>query len=110
VVDALLIVLKGSYNASLSQCLTRRDFFIGFLCFGSMYCSNFALKYVNYPFMVLSKSAKIMPGKRFKEYHMHIVIIIGSIRKVYTMHWSQYILASFITIGLILFNSSKVRE
>ncbi len=36
---------------------------LGGLTFGSMYCSNFALKFVNYPFVVLSKSAKIMPGK-----------------------------------------------
>jgi len=30
-----------------------------------MYCSNIALKFVNYPFVVLSKSAKIMPGMKF---------------------------------------------
>lgn len=58
----LFIVLKVSYNQPISSCLTKGDFLVGFLCFGSMYCSNFALKYVNYPFVVLSKSAKIMPG------------------------------------------------
>lgn len=38
---------------------------VGALCFASMYCSNFALKFVNYPFVVLAKSAKIMPGMIF---------------------------------------------
>ncbi len=36
------------------------------------------------------------------------MIIVGSIRKVYTMHWTQYILATFITLGLVLFNYDKV--
>ena len=36
---------------------------VGGLTFGSMYCSNFALKFADYPFVVLSKSAKIMPGR-----------------------------------------------
>jgi len=62
-----------------------------------MYCSNYALKFVNYPFVVLSKSAKIMP-----------VIIMGSLRKVYTLHPVQYLLATLISIGLILFNSHKL--
>ena len=57
------IVLKSSYSASIADHLTYRDFLLGGLTFGSMYCSNFALKFVNYPFVVLSKSAKIMPGK-----------------------------------------------
>lgn len=55
--------MKSSYKATLSECLTPRDFFIGFLNFGSMYCSNFALKFVDYPFLVLAKSAKILPSK-----------------------------------------------
>jgi hypothetical protein len=47
--------------------------------------------------MVLAKSAKIMP-----------VIIVGSWRGVYKMEKSQYLLATLITMGLILFNSNKV--
>lgn len=58
-----IIVLKISYNASLADSISRRDFLVGGLNFTSMYCSNEALKFVNYPFMVLAKSAKIMPGK-----------------------------------------------
>ena len=81
-----LLVLKSSYNASLSDHLTYRDFMLGGLTFGSMYCSNFALKFVNYPFVVLSKSAKIMPGKFESKTHPIIVIIVGSIRKIYKLH------------------------
>ena len=67
------IVLKISYaQASLTDCLTTRDVYVGCLGFGSMYCSNFAMKLVNYPFVILAKSAKIMP-----------VMIVGSIRGTY---------------------------
>lgn len=59
----IFLVLKASYKQSLADCLTKGDFLVGLLCFGSMFCSNYALKFVNYPFVVLSKSAKIMPGK-----------------------------------------------
>ena len=83
---------------------------LGGLTFGSMYCSNFALKFVNYPFVVLSKSAKIMPGKICSIIHSIIVIIVGSIRKIYKLHTVQYLLATLITIGLVLFNYQKVCE
>lgn len=45
-----MIVLKASYNADLRECLTGRDFVVGLLTFGSMFCSNFALKFIDYPF------------------------------------------------------------
>jgi hypothetical protein len=99
--------LKSSYSASLSEHLTYRDFLLGVLTFGSMYCSNFALKFVNYPFVVLSKSAKIMPGNNYFLFK-HLVIIVGSIRKIYKLHAVQYVLATLITVGLVLFNFSKV--
>lgn len=59
--------------------------------------------------MVLSKSAKIMPGiqNNFDESFI-LVIIMGSIRKIYTLHAIQYLLATLISMGLILFNSNKV--
>jgi hypothetical protein len=37
-----------------------------------------------------------------------IVIIVGSIRKIYKLHTVQYLLATLITIGLVLFNYQKV--
>jgi hypothetical protein len=61
----VVVVLKFSYNVKLSECLSPGDFLIGFLSFGSMFCSNFALKFVDYPFLVLAKSAKILPSKIF---------------------------------------------
>ena len=33
---------------------------------------------------------------------------MGSIRKIYTLHAIQYLLATLISMGLILFNSNKV--
>ena len=33
---------------------------------------------------------------------------MGAIRKIYTIHPLQYLLATLITLGLILFNSNKV--
>ena len=41
---------------------------------------------------------------------MFLVILIGAIRKIYTVHYSQYLLASMISAGLILFNSHEVHK
>lgn len=79
---------------------------VGALTFGSMFCSNVALKFVSYPFVVLSKSAKIIPGKVFN--HIFVVIIVGVIRGIYKLHPIQYVLAVSITVGLVLFNAKEV--
>ena len=47
---------------------------VGCLNFITMYCSNFALKFVNFPLMALAKSAKILP-----------VILTGWLTGVYTL-------------------------
>lgn len=39
----------------------RGDATVGTLNFVTMFCSNYSLKFVNYPFMVLAKSAKVLP-------------------------------------------------
>jgi drug/metabolite transporter (DMT)-like permease len=83
----------------LSESLTSRDLLIGFLTFGSMFCTNFALKFVSFPLVVLAKSAKILP-----------VMLIGWIRKTYKLHTIQYGLAFSITIGLIIFESDKLQN
>lgn len=77
---------------------SKGDFFVGALNFMTMYCSNFALKFVNYPFMVLAKSAKILP-----------VILAGWLTGVYTLEKSQVLIAITISIGLVIFNSNKVQ-
>lgn len=68
------------------------------LNFFSMFFSNFALKYVSYPFMVLAKSAKILP-----------VIFTGWIRGVYKLTWTQVGIAITISAGLVIFNSKKLK-
>ena len=55
------------------------------------------MKSVSYPFVVLSKSAKVIP-----------VILIGTIRGVYTPKPKQYVIAFCITAGLVIFNMNKV--
>lgn len=61
-----------------------------------MNSSNVALKFVSYPFVVLAKSAKVIP-----------VILIGAIRGVYKPSFKQYCIAFLISIGLFIFNFYK---
>lgn len=93
------VIIKVGKMGDLMTGFTRGDFIVGALNFLTMYCSNFALKFVNYPFMVLAKSAKIMP-----------VVLTGWIRGVYKLTWMQIGLAFTISSGLVLFNSSKVKS
>ena len=71
---------------------------MGSLTFLSMVSSNYSLKFVNYPFMVLAKSAKVLP-----------VIMTGWIRGVYKFRFDQAAIALSITTGLVIFNSSKMK-
>jgi len=48
------------------------DFIVGILNFLTMFCSNYSIKFVNYPFMALAKSAKVLP-----------VVLTGWLLKVY---------------------------
>lgn len=93
------VIIKFGDMGDLMTGFTRGDFLVGLLNFLTMYCSNFALKYVNYPFMVLAKSAKIMP-----------VVITGWLRGIYKLSYMQIGLAVTISAGLVLFNSSKVKS
>lgn len=70
VISALIIVVSGQ---SLSASLTYEDAKVASLIFCSMNFSNKAMGLVSYPFVVLSKSAKIIP-----------VILVGTLRGVYT--------------------------
>jgi len=78
---------------------SRGDFVVGLLNFLTMYCSNFALKFVNYPFMVLAKSAKILP-----------IILTGWLTGVYKLTRSQVMIAITITSGLVIFNAAKMMK
>mmetsp|Transcript_20875 Transcript_20875/g.18493 ORF Transcript_20875/g.18493 Transcript_20875/m.18493 type:complete len:249 (+) Transcript_20875:3-749(+) len=70
---------------------------IGFLNNCSMFNSNYALSYVDYPTQALFKSSKILP-----------VMGIGLIRKTYSYPVYKYICAGVITLGLIVFNIAKL--
>ena len=83
---------------SLFGHLNRGDSIVGSLTFLSMVSSNYSLKFVNYPFMVLAKSAKVLP-----------VIMTGWIRGVYKFRLDQAAIALSITTGLVIFNSSKMK-
>jgi hypothetical protein len=70
VISAIIIIASGG---GLTQGLTKGDALVALLNFCSMNCSSYAMKGVSYPFVVLSKSAKVIP-----------VILVGTIRGVYT--------------------------
>ena len=81
----------------LTQSLTFNDLVVAFYGYVSMNCSNMAMGLASAPFVLLSKSAKIIP-----------VIFVGTLRGVYTPTVSKFVIAIFITIGLIIFNLNKV--
>lgn len=55
------------------------------------------MKRVSFPFVVLAKSAKVIP-----------VILVGKLRGVYNPTTKQYLIAFFISVGLIIFNLNKI--
>lgn len=77
--------------------MTRGDILVGFFQFTSMYCSNYAIKFVSFPLVALSKSAKVIP-----------VLFIGALRGTYQPDVKQYCIAIFISLGLFIFNFYKV--
>ena len=70
-ISASIILISG--QGKLTDSLTYDDFVVSFFGFMSMNFSNKALRYVSAPFVMLSKSAKVIP-----------VILVGTIRGVYT--------------------------
>lgn len=94
-VSALIILATG--QGSLTQAFTWDDLIVSFFNFASMNFSNRAMKVVSYPFVILCKSAKIIP-----------VIMVGTLRGVYSPTAKQFLIAIFITVGLLIFNFGKV--
>ena len=82
---------------SIFKQLTTGDILVGCFQFGSMNASTLALKFVSFPFVVLAKSAKVIP-----------IILMGAIRGVYNPTKKQYFIAFFISFGLFIFNFYKV--
>jgi solute carrier family 35 (UDP-galactose transporter), member B1 len=92
-------IIRGFGMGSLLGEFHKGDAVVGTLNFCTMFCSNFALKYVSYPFVVLSKSAKILP-----------VALTGWIIGVYQLTWTQTVLFFTISAGLVIFNMAKVKQ
>jgi hypothetical protein len=91
------IILASGQPGGLTEAFTFDDLLVSFFNFGSMNFSNRAMKIVSYPFVVLCKSAKIIP-----------VILVGTLRGVYNPSAKQFCIAFFITFGLLVFNFGKV--
>lgn len=70
---AITIIKTGDMGSLFGE-FSQGDLIVGILNFLTMFSSNFALKFVSFPFMVLAKSAKILP-----------VILTGWIRGVYKL-------------------------
>ena len=52
---------------------------------------------ISYPLVVLTKSAKIIA-----------VLLVGAMRGVYKLDAKKLVMAVFITLGLMIFNSDKI--
>ncbi len=94
-ISSLIIKIFGM--GTLWGSLNNGDLIVGGLNFATMFCSNYSIKFVNYPFMVLAKSAKVLP-----------VVLTGWLLSVYKLTAAQIMIAVMITIGLVIFNISKV--
>ena len=92
-------IIKVFGMGNLMSDVTMGDVKLSVLTFFSMYCSNYSLKFVNYPLMVLAKSAKILP-----------VILTGWLTGVYKLTRAQVVIGITISSGLVIFNSAKVRN
>lgn len=90
-------IIKGCDMGDITD-IRSGDVITGSLLFMSGVSSNYALKFVNFPFMALAKSAKVIP-----------VALTGYIRGVYQLNVMQIFLTFSITAGLIIFNYKKVR-
>ena len=95
--SALIIRVCGM--GSLTNDFTKGDLIVGLLNFFTMYSSNFALKFVSFPFMALAKSAKILP-----------VILTGWLRGVLVLTRAQVIIGITISSGLVIFSSNKIEK
>ena len=92
------VIILGSGESLFAQ-FTYDDLIVAFFIFMSMNFSNKAMGLVSYPFVVLSKSAKIIP-----------VILVGTLRGIYTPSPKQFAVAFFISFGLVIFNYSKLKN
>ena len=89
--------IKCCQNSSLVEDINGTDVRIGVYNTMTMYCSNSCVQYVDFPLMLLAKSAKIIP-----------VMMGGWLRGVYKLTTEQVAIALTISSGLVIFNSAKM--
>ena len=105
VIAAIIIACCKPSNSTktttemLSESLTYNDGIVALFGFCSMNFSNKAMSLASPPFVILAKSSKVIP-----------VIIVGKLRGVYNPRTMQYLVAFFISLGLMIFNAKKVSE
>jgi len=90
----LMISIKHGTKFTFAR---YKELRIGLLNNFTMFNSNYALSYVDYPTQALFKSSKILP-----------VMGLGLIRRTYSYPVYKYVCAGIITLGLIVFNVAKL--
>jgi len=97
-VSGTIILLSGQ-PGGLTAAFTMDDLTVSMLNFGSQNFGNRAMKMMSYPLIILAKSAKVIP-----------VIVVGTLRGVYHPTNQQLFTAFLISIGLVIFNLTKMGE
>lgn len=77
----------------------KGDLVVGLCNFLANYFTNYAIKFVSYPVVVLVKSSKVI-----------FIVLIGSVSGVYKPSLAQFMIAFTITAGLIIFNSGDIEK
>ena len=92
-----VIIHQAGIKNGFRDSFTSGDIKVALFSFGAMNASNMAMALVPFPLVVLSKSAKVIP-----------VIVVGTLRGVYKPNLRKFVVAFFISLGLIIFNLEKL--
>jgi hypothetical protein len=94
-----IIIQQSGIKNGFKDSFTLGDLKVALFSFGAMNASNIAMSIVPFPLVVLSKSAKVIP-----------VIVFGTLRGVYQPNMRKFVVAFFISLGLIIFNIEKLTK
>lgn len=95
-VSTAIISAQGKLQ-ELASAFTKANLKVALLNYGAFTLSYLAMKEVSYTFVLLTMCAKIIP-----------VLIVGTIRGVYSPNVKQVLLAVGLSSGLIIFNLGKM--
>lgn len=95
--SSVISLVMDWYNNTNTPILNSDLLTLGGINTCTMFSSNYALAFIDYPTQALVKSSKILP-----------VMAFGVFRKTYDYSLYKYICAFFITVGLIVFNLAKL--